>query len=182
MPQGAMSSGVNLGSITVISGVLCLCFLLTANKQKIKCENSSISYWGLNLEKPQLTQLNPMPAAHVFSLSQSPEEEALTKILEYAKTIRLSHAKSRLFGRNIYPTDQPEPHGYEYYLTGEDKIKLNSEVGFGEVNGGLYAVLEIKNLFNLAEGWKTLFSWVEANGHVPSRCSEGSTWLGQQRL
>ena len=119
------------------------------------------------MEKPQLTNLNPMPAAHVFSLSQSPEEEALTKILEYAKSIRLSSAKSHLFGRNIYPTDQPEPHGYEYYLTGEDKIKLNGEIGFGAVKGGLYAILEIKNLFNIAEGWKTLFSWVEANGHAP---------------
>ena len=108
-----------------------------------------------------------MPAAHVFSLSESPEEEALTRILEYAKTVRLSPAKSRLFGRNIYPTDQPEPHGYEYYLTCEDQIKLNSEVGFGAVNGGLYAVLEIKNLFNLTEGWKTLFSWVETNRHIP---------------
>jgi hypothetical protein len=130
-------------------------------------QNYSISYWGLNLEKPQLSQLNPLPAAHVFSLSQSPEEEALTKILGYAKTIRLSHAKSRLFGRNIYPTHKPEPHGYEYYLTGEDKIKLDSTVGFGEVNGGLHAVLEIKNLFKLTEGWKTLLSWVEANGHAP---------------
>lgn len=128
------------------------------------CPNS---YWGLNLEKPQLSHLNPLPAVHVFSLSQSPEEEALTQILEYAKTIHLCRIKSRLFGRNIYPTHKPEPHGYEYYLTGEDKIKLDNEVGFGEVTGGLYVVLEIKNLFNLPVGWKTLLSWVETNGHTP---------------
>lgn len=36
MPQGAMSSGVNLGSITLFKWRLCLCFLLTANKQKTK--------------------------------------------------------------------------------------------------------------------------------------------------
>ena len=108
-----------------------------------------------------------MQAAHVYSLSQPPEEEALTKILEYAKTSGLTQEKSRLFGRNIYPTDQPEPHGYEYYLTSDSNIITKGEVATGEVPGGLYAVLEIKNLLSIGEGWQKLFSWVEANGHQP---------------
>jgi DNA gyrase inhibitor GyrI len=124
------------------------------------------------LETPRLTQLNPLQAAYVYSLSQPPEEEALTKILEYAKASGLTQEKSRLFGRNIYLTDKPEPHGYEYYLT-SDSIKTKGEVATGEVSGGSYAVLEIKKLFSIGEGWLKLFSWVEANGHQPVGVSIG---------
>jgi DNA gyrase inhibitor GyrI len=135
--------------------------------------DNSIPYWGKILETPQLTQLNPLTAAYVYSLSQSPEEETLTKILEYAKTSGLTQKKLRLFGRNIYPTDKPEPHGYEYYLTSDSTIKTKGEVVTGEVSGGLYAVLEIKNLLSIGEGWQKLFSWVEANGHLPVGVSRG---------
>jgi len=114
-----------------------------------------------------------MQAAYVYSLSQPPEEEALKKIVEYAKTSGLTQETSRLFGRNIYLTDQPEPHGYEYYLTLNGNLKADREVATGEVPGGLYAVLEIKNLFSIGEGWQKLFSWVKSNGHQPVGVSRG---------
>ena len=71
----------------------------------------------------ELLRLKPMKAAYVYSLSQNPEEDALNRIADYAKTNGLTPNRPRLFGRNIYPTDQPEPHGYEYYLTVEDYVK-----------------------------------------------------------
>ncbi len=122
--------------------------------------------------EPQLQKLEKMTAAHVYSLNQPPEEEALTKITQYAATNGLSQQTSRLFGRNIYLTDQSEPHGYEYYLTVDGKTEPNGE--FEELPGGLYAVLEVANLFSLTEGWKNLFSWVEANGHIPVGVKKGS--------
>jgi hypothetical protein len=105
-----------------------------------------------------------MVAAYFVSLNQPPEEEALTAALKYAENNGLTEATARLFGRNIYLTDQPEPHGYEYYVAA-DKIEPNGADGVGEVSGGLYAVVEVKNLFNLLEGWKNLLEWVEANGY-----------------
>ncbi len=123
--------------------------------------------------EPQLQPLNAMKAAYVFSLSANPEEEALQKILTYATANGLSQQNARLFGRNIYPTDKPEPHGYEYYLTSDITVKEDGKVAAGEVPGGLYAVLEIKNLFSIGEGWQKLFSWVEASGHQPVGVSRG---------
>ncbi len=123
--------------------------------------------------EPQLQQIKTMAAVHVYSLNQPPEEEALTAALQYAKSNGLTEQTSRLFGRNIYPTDQPEPHGYEYFLTSDSTIKEKGEVTAEEVPGGLYAVLEIKNLFSIGEGWQKLFSWVKANGHQPVGVSRG---------
>jgi effector-binding domain-containing protein len=113
---------------------------------------------------PALSRLECMVAAHVYSLNQPPEEEALDAALRYAKNNGLTEKTSRLFGRNIYLADQPEPHGYEYYVTAE-KIEPSNTVEVGEVPGGFYAVLDVKNLFNIPESWKTLIEWVEANGY-----------------
>jgi hypothetical protein len=113
---------------------------------------------------PELSRLNNMIAAHVYSLNQPPEEEALAAALQYAKNHSLTEQTTRLFGRNIYLTDKPEPHGYEYLLTAE-RIDTTTEVDVDVVSGGYFAVLEVMNLFNLTEGWKSLLEWVEANGY-----------------
>jgi DNA gyrase inhibitor GyrI len=114
-----------------------------------------------------------MTAVWVHSSSENPEEEALKKITEYAKANGITQKEARLFGRNTYPTDAPEPHGYEYYLTVQKGVKPKGEISVKEVPGGLYAVLELKNLFLLSEGWKQLFTWVESNGHEPVGVSKG---------
>jgi len=118
-------------------------------------------------------QLKPLKAAYVYSLSATPEEDALNRIIEYAKVNNLPNKGSRLFGRNIYPTNKPEPHGYEYYLTVEGTIKTEGEVVTNEVPGGAYAVLEVKNICNLTEGWQKLFSRVETNRHQPVGVAKG---------
>lgn len=118
----------------------------------------------MSIMEPELSRLNSMVAAHVYSLNQSPEEEALKVVLQYAKNNGVTEQTSRLFGRNIYLTDKPEPHGYEYLLTG-DNVNPNREVRKDVVSAGLYAVVEIKNLFSITEGWKNLMKWVEKNGY-----------------
>jgi effector-binding domain-containing protein len=124
---------------------------------------SSLTYYGDNLN-PELTRLKQMVAAYVVSLNQPPEEEALTAALQYAENNGLTEATTRLFGRNVYLTDQPEPHGYEYYVTA-DTVKPSSTVEVGEISAGLYAAKEVQSLFSLTEGWKNLLEWVEANGY-----------------
>jgi hypothetical protein len=128
------------------------------------------AYNGIGMV-PELSRLNSMVAVHFYSLNQPPEEEALTAALQYANTKGLTEQTSRLFGRNIYLTDKPEPHGYEYLLTA-DKIQPAVEIE-DVVSGGLYAVSEVKNLFTLTEGWNALLKWVETNGYKPVGVKKG---------
>ena len=55
-----------------------------------------------------------MHAAYTHSSSNTPEEDAKKRIIEWARSKGLMKKKidARLFGRNTYPTDKPEPHGY----------------------------------------------------------------------
>jgi effector-binding domain-containing protein len=108
-----------------------------------------------------------MSAAYVHSMNANPEEEALKNIFAYAENNGLTNARNRLFGRNTYPTDKPEPHGYEYFLIQDGPISEGEIDVAREVPGGLYAVAEIKNLYNLVEGWQKLFSWIETSGYEP---------------
>lgn len=113
-----------------------------------------------------MERLKPMRAAHVQSQSSTPEEDAQRKILEYAKLNGLMNKPdARLFGRNFYPTDKPEPHGYEYYLTIEDEVKPSGEVEIKSIPEGLYAVLRVKGVFEISQGWKALIAMVEASGY-----------------
>ncbi|NLF88605.1 hypothetical protein GX563_07265 [Candidatus Bathyarchaeota archaeon] len=113
-----------------------------------------------------------MDATHFYSLNQPPEEEALNAALQYAKNSDLTEQNARLFGRNIYPTDKPEPHGYEYLIT-TDNNKPGSTEEKDVVSGGLYAMQEIKGLFGLAEGWKGLMDWAAANGYMAVGVKKG---------
>ncbi len=105
-------------------------------------------------------------AANVQSQAENPEEDAFDKIFEYAKNNGLTDKSGvRLFGRNFYPTDQPEPHGYEYYLTIKEDVKSSSEVVIRNIPEGLYASLRVKGIAEIPQGWKALFSMVESAGY-----------------
>ena len=106
----------------------------------------SNAYNGISMV-PELSSLNSMVAAHVYSLNQPPEEEALKAVLQYAKNNGLTEKTSRLFGRNIYLTDKPEPHGYEYFLTGDNLTRA-----VGEVIGGIVRGIEVREPLQLKRG------------------------------
>ncbi len=125
------------------------------------------------MKQVKLERLNSMTAACTHAIGAAPEEDALKKILQFAQINDLVKADVRLFGRNTYPTDAPEPHGYEYYLTVNANIQPSNEVAIKQVPGGLYAVYTVKNLFNLVEGWKQLFAWIESSGYEPVGVSKG---------
>ena len=116
----------------------------------------------------KIERFNAMRSINVQSQDTNPEEDALGKILEYAKNNNLTDKPYvRLFGRNFYPTTQPEPHGYEYYLTIEGEIKPSREIVVRNIPDGLYATLRVKGVFEIPQGWKALFSMVEASGYKP---------------
>jgi DNA gyrase inhibitor GyrI len=68
---------------------------------------------------------------------------------------------ARLFGRNTYPTDKPEPHGYEFYLTIGPDLEPEGDIEATEIPGGLYAVLRFKNLNRIGEAWEELWKWIK---------------------
>lgn len=124
----------------------------------------------------RLERLETTRAAHAHVLSGAPEEDAGKKIREWArrKGLHDEGLGARLFGRNTYPTEKPEPHGYEYFLTVGPDEKPEGDIDIKELPGGLYAVLRFKNLGRIGEAWGKLWKWIEESEyeHVGVRKSE----------
>ena len=111
----------------------------------------------------RVERLEAMRTAHTHVLSDTPEEDAGKKIMEWAEPKGLLEKGSgaRLFGRNTYPTDNPEPHGYEFFLTVGPDIEPEGEIEIRGISGGLYAVLRFKDLNHIGEAWSYLWKWIE---------------------
>jgi effector-binding domain-containing protein len=121
---------------------------------------------GLVSVELKMERFKTMRTANVQSQTGNPEEDALEKILEFAKNNNLTTKQDvRLFGRNFYPASQPEPHGYEYYLTIEEDVKPSREIVVRNIPEGLYATLRVKGVSEIPAGWKALFSMVESAGY-----------------
>ena len=114
----------------------------------------------------RIERLSSAQAAYINASGASPEEEALTKIIVWAKTKNIAPESGiHLLGRNTYPTDKPEPHGYEYYLTLNNPLTPEEGIKIKTFQGGLFAVLRFKNLFIMQEAWVSLMKWVKENKH-----------------
>jgi len=113
----------------------------------------------------RIERLELMPAVHVHVLSDTPEEDAGKKIIKWAEArgVLERREKPRLFGRNTYPTDNPELHGYEFYLTVSSAIVPNGDIEIAKIDGGLCAVLRFKNLEKIQMAWQHLWNWIEAS-------------------
>ncbi len=98
--------------------------------------------------EPRIEQLKTMKAAYFCSLTTSPEETVTKQLMEWANKNNLANQKkARLFGRNTYPTDKREPHGYELYLTlTKGRLQACEGAEFAEIPGGSYATLRFKNI------------------------------------
>lgn len=115
----------------------------------------------------RLERLSAMRAAHVHSFSESPEEDAWRKIETWARSIGLFEESlgTRVFGRNTYPTTEPEPHGYEFFLTVSYDVELEDGIDVLEIPHGLYAVLRVESLDNLGEAWERMWNWIGESEH-----------------
>jgi len=128
----------------------------------------------LNLER-----LKVIRAANVQSQADNSPEDALEKILEFAKSNNLKDKSgARLFGRNFYHSDQSEPHGYEYYLTIEEGVKPSREMVVRDIPEGLYVTLRVRGVAEISRGWNILFSMVESAGYTPvGVCRQVYGWV-----
>jgi len=113
--------------------------------------------------KVDLKKMDSMRAAFFHSLSNTPEEDAWSRAESWAKEKRLLEMDSsiRIFGRNIYPTENPEPHGYGIYITIPPNIKVERDIPIRTVSGGLYAAVKCEGLEELIANWPELWKWVE---------------------
>lgn len=115
--------------------------------------------------KVRIDRLETMRAAHINVLSKTPEEDAWNKMEAWAKPIGLLEKDigTRVFGRNTYPNDNPEPHGYEFFLTVGRDIETEGDIDISQIPGGLYAVLQFKGLDNMRNAWEYLWNWIKEN-------------------
>ena len=113
----------------------------------------------------RLERLNKLRAAYSYSDGSFPEEEAFKKIMSWAERKGLlSKEGVRFFGRNTYPNDKVEGHGYECFLTIENQTVYN-DIEISEIPSGLYAVLRFKDIRNISFAWNKLWTWIEEKGY-----------------
>jgi len=117
--------------------------------------------------KVRLERLEPILAAHTHAIGGIPEEDAWRMLETWARPRGLLDEGSgaRVFGRNTYPTEKPEPHGYEFFLTIGPGVEPEGEVDTSEIQGGLYAVLGFKGLDKIGESWERLWNWLRDSGY-----------------
>ena len=118
----------------------------------------STPHWEIKLKK-----IEPLKAVYSHAFGDSPEQDAWVILEDWARSRGLLSKENggRIFGRNTYPTDNPEPQGYQLFLTIEHPINIKGDIRTGEIPGGLYAVLEFTRLDKIGEAWKYLWNWVE---------------------
>jgi hypothetical protein len=68
-----------------------------------------------------------------------------------------------VFGRNTCPTDAPEPHGYEVFLTVSPAVEPTDDVAIGAIPGGLYAALRFTDISTIGAAWRRLWDWIAAS-------------------
>jgi DNA gyrase inhibitor GyrI len=109
----------------------------------------------------------------------NPEEDVLEKVLSFAKDNNLTDKPGvRLFGRNFYPFEQPERHGYEFYLTIKEDVKPSREAVVRNIPEGLYATLRVRGVAEIPRGWHALFLMVESAGYLPvGVCRQAYGWV-----
>lgn len=123
----------------------------------------------------RIEQINTMCTACFCSISTTPEEDATKTLMDWAKSKGLLDKPGvRLFGRNVFPTDNPEPRGYELHLTIDENTKTDENIEAGTVPGGLYAVLRFSDLTKISLAWEKLWAWLETSEHEHAGWQKGN--------
>lgn len=111
----------------------------------------------------RLERIKTMRAAFFYEFTKAPEEDCWKKAKVWAekKGLLEKNMTTRIFGRNIYPTENPEPHGYVFYITITPDIKIESNILVRLIPGGLYAVARCEGLEQMGLAWPMLWEWVK---------------------
>jgi DNA gyrase inhibitor GyrI len=107
-------------------------------------------------------------AVYAHVLSENPEKDVSDIIWAWASENGLpsKNKDTRMFGRNTYPTDQPEPHGYQLFATVKCPIDETEEIKNGEIPGGYYAILRSTTISQMSGSWPELWKWLEESDYT----------------
>ena len=106
--------------------------------------------------------LKSMRTVYFYSFSNTPEEDAWKKAEKWIgmKGLLEKNSNIRIFGRNVYPTENPEPHGYGFYITIMPETKVEKNVCIQLIPGGKYLVARCEGLEKMGLVWKELWKLV----------------------
>ena len=117
-----------------------------------------------------IVSLPPMRVASFYAFSSSPEAEAWTMMVAWAKAHACwqDHPKTRIFGfNNPDPSVGSPNYGYEYWLTIDPSIQQDNDPTVKDFPGGLYGVLRCevseKPWEIIPNSWKILVKWLESS-------------------
>ena len=115
----------------------------------------------------QVERVKSLRTAFFYSLSENPEEEAWKNAFTWLKNKYLlnDYSKVRVFGRNIYPTENTEPHGYAYYFTIAPEIQIEKNQKIYILPGGFYAILPCRGFVELSKNWPNMWEWVKISNY-----------------
>ena len=110
----------------------------------------------------RIERLKSLRAVYFFSFSNTPEEDAWKKTEKWIRMKGLleKNSNTRVFGRNVYPTENPEPHGYGFYITITPETKVEKELYIRLIPGGNYLVARCEGLEQMSLVWAELWKLV----------------------
>jgi AraC family transcriptional regulator len=111
----------------------------------------------------RFVKLEPVRVASVYGFGESPEEQAMEKLVAWAKPKGLldDREQHRIFGfNNPNPSPASPNYGYEFWIVVGPDVEPEGEVRIQEFLGGRYAVTGCKGVQNIAETWRKLAKWL----------------------
>lgn len=124
----------------------------------------------------RIVKLEPLRVASAHAYSGSPEQDAMEKLMAWAKPKGLldDPEKHRVFGfNNPDPSPGSPNYGYEFWITVDSTVdpgvEPEGEIKIKEFPGGLYAVTrcEVKATWEDIPGtWKRLVAWRENSKYL----------------
>lgn len=107
-----------------------------------------------------LKELKPMRVAYYHAYCDNPELAALNTIFNWAKSNNLLTGDNnhRFFGFDKQGLNGE--HGYEFWMTVDEKVTGDGIVGIKNFKGGKYAVTGT-SLDDIMNAWKRLVSWLQ---------------------
>jgi DNA gyrase inhibitor GyrI len=118
----------------------------------------------------RIVELEPLLAASFHAFGESPEIDAMQKLIAWAKPRGLldTAGECHIFGfNNPNPSPGNPNYGYEYWIEVGIDIEQDKETTIKEFAGGLYAVARcvVKNdaYEIIPETWQRLVAWRESS-------------------
>ncbi|MFX1497005.1 MAG: GyrI-like domain-containing protein [Promethearchaeota archaeon] len=117
---------------------------------------------GIEFMNVELINMRAIRSAYFHAFSNTPEEDAWKMLELWAKNkgFLKENSNIRIFGRNTYPTENPEPHGYGFFIALTPETKIEKNIFIRIIPGGLYALLRCEGIEKLGECWGNLWKWV----------------------